>query len=249
MLPKLTGTIRRRLLINFRADPVVAQRLIPQPLKVLAHKNAAIVGVCLIRLEHIRPKGFPELIGISSENMAHRIAVTYKDEHGADKEAVYIWKRHSDQPLNIVLGGRLFPGIHSPAKFAVEDDGVATNLTVDTEHHLADVRVAATGIQKDSDFKSESFSTFEEARDFFARGSCGFSCATDDKTLQGMQLITKEWLASPLQISTAESAFFHDTSKWPEGSVEIDCGLIMRNIEHEWQQLHDVPSAAESSLY
>jgi hypothetical protein len=95
--------------------------------------------------------------------MVHRIAVTYKDEDGADKDAVYILEKTLRSAAEYCLRSRLFPGIHSPATSAVEDDGVATNLNVDTEHHLADVRVAATGIQNDSEFKSESFSTCQRA--------------------------------------------------------------------------------------
>ena len=122
MLPTLAGTIRRRLLVNFRADPQVAQSPIPTPLRVLEHKGSAIVGICLIRLEHIRPTGFPEAVGICSENMAHRIAVNYDDEDNVEREGVYIWRRHSDNPLNTLAGGRLFPGVHSPATFTVHEE-------------------------------------------------------------------------------------------------------------------------------
>jgi len=244
MLPRLAGTIKRRLLVNFRADPEVAQSLIPAPLRVLEHKGAAIVGICLIRLEHIRPKGFPRAIGIASENMAHRIAVTYGDENGVEREGVYIWRRHSDNPLNQLAGGRIFPGVHSPATFSVHEEGKSTELDIKTSGHTADVHVKGAEGQPIQEFSSKAFENFAEAKDFFARGYCGFSCASDGKTLEGMQLITKEWLISPLNMSLADSAFYGDQSQWPKGSVEIDCGLIMRDIEHEWQQMDKVPGEA-----
>lgn len=37
----------------------------------------AIVGICLIRLKNIKPKGFLDFLGLSSENGAHRIAVEW----------------------------------------------------------------------------------------------------------------------------------------------------------------------------
>jgi Uncharacterized conserved protein (COG2071) len=242
VLPMLAGTIKRRLLINFRADPQVAQSLIPAPLRVLEHKGSAIVGICLIRLEHIRPKGLPQAVGISSENMAHRIAVKYNDETNTEKEAVYIWRRHSNNPFNTLAGGRLFPGVHTPATFSIREDGETTELQASTADHKEDVHVKGSDDISDEEFSSKAFDSFEEARDFFARGSCGFSCGPDGKALEGMQLITNQWLASPLKMSLADSAFYTDQSKWPRGSVELDCGLIMRNIEHEWKEMDTVPT-------
>ena len=79
-MPKIQGLIRRRLLVNFRVDPAVIQRLLPAPFRPKLHGGYAVAGVCLIRLENIRPKHVPNAFGISSENAAHRIAVTWEDE-------------------------------------------------------------------------------------------------------------------------------------------------------------------------
>ena len=95
MLPKLEGTIARRILLNFRADPDVTQRLVPAPFEVVRVGGFAVVGVCLIRLENLRPKGLPPHFGISSENMAHRVAVRYPTRSGSasrTEEGVYIWR-------------------------------------------------------------------------------------------------------------------------------------------------------------
>jgi hypothetical protein len=58
-LPVLEGLIKRRLLINFRADPVVVQGLLPSGFRPKLQGREAIVGICLIRLEEIRAKGLP----------------------------------------------------------------------------------------------------------------------------------------------------------------------------------------------
>lgn len=81
--PKVHGTIKRRLLVNFRVDPEIMQRHLPPQFTPKLHRGYAIAGICLIRLENIRPRRFPSLLGLSSENAAHRIAVTREDESGA----------------------------------------------------------------------------------------------------------------------------------------------------------------------
>ncbi|HEY2329337.1 MAG TPA: DUF2071 domain-containing protein [Verrucomicrobiae bacterium] len=74
-LPKIHGIIRRRMLVNFRVDPEIIQRQLPKRFRPKLHNGFAIAGICLIRLEQIRPKYFPSFLGVSSENAAHRIAV------------------------------------------------------------------------------------------------------------------------------------------------------------------------------
>jgi hypothetical protein len=65
-LPVIAGTIDRRMLINFRADPTVVAKLLPAPFVPKIYRGSAIVGICLIRLKHVRVKGLPEFIGCLS---------------------------------------------------------------------------------------------------------------------------------------------------------------------------------------
>ena len=76
-LPLIRGLIRRRLLINFRVEAEVARRCLPALFSPKLHQGYAIAGICLIRLEHIRPSGLPGRWGITSENAAHRMAVRF----------------------------------------------------------------------------------------------------------------------------------------------------------------------------
>jgi hypothetical protein len=119
MLPTLEGVIRRRVLLNFRANPSTVARLLPAPLEVLTYNGFAIVGVCLIGMERLRPKGIAGALGLSSENMAHRIAIRYPTADGM-KDGVFIWRRETDQCLLLsarkmdwpmsLLKARLRPG-------------------------------------------------------------------------------------------------------------------------------------------
>ena len=111
-IPALEGVIKRRMLINFRIDPEVMQRFLPAPFRPKLHANFAIAGICLIRLEHIRPKGLPGLLGFSSENAAHRIAVEWDDPSGQPQEGVFIPRRDTGSLLNHLMGGRIFSGEH-----------------------------------------------------------------------------------------------------------------------------------------
>jgi hypothetical protein len=105
-VPVISGTIKRRLLVNFRADSAAVRRILPQPFRPKLHHGHSLVGICLIRLEQIRPAGLPRVLGLSSENAAHRIAVEWTDAAGLERERVYIPRRDTGSFLNRVAQGR-----------------------------------------------------------------------------------------------------------------------------------------------
>jgi hypothetical protein len=234
----LEGVIRRRILLNFRADPSAVVPLLPAPLEVLTYNGFAIVGVCLIGLAKLRPKGIPGALGLSSENMAHRIAVCYP-AHDGMHDGVFIWRRETDRRLVTLLGGRLFPGAHKRADFVIEEDRDSLSVAVKTEGGLADVDFAGsfeTAWPPDSIFPA-----FVDAAEFFRRGDCGFSCSLRAGRLDGLRLKTLQWEMRTLRPKRLCSAFFQDRERFSSNSIHFDCALLMRDIPHEWQEMSDVP--------
>jgi hypothetical protein len=231
-LPVIQGVIRRRLLVNFRVDPAVMETFLPEPFRPKLHAGYAIAGICLIRLEDIRPRGLPGVLGISSENAAHRIAVQWKDESGRTREGVFIPRRDTDSCLNHLAGGRIFPGEHHLATFDVIEDGPHLRMTVRAEDGAMALTVRAT--EAKSLPTSSCFQSLIESSAFFEGGSVGYSTTSDCCRLDGIRLETDGWKVSPLAVDHVESSFFADRSVFPEGSVEFDHGLIMRDVRHEW---------------
>ena len=170
MLPLIQGVIARRMLLNFRADAEIVQRLLPAPLQVDRQHGHAIVGVCLIRMENLRPQGVPGVFGLSSENMAHRVAIRYPSSDGI-RPGVFIWSRETDQRLVELLGGRLFPGVHHRARFQVSETQNSLAMDVTSDDGKADVRFSAHASGKWRD--TQSFGSFDEVSEFFRKGDCG----------------------------------------------------------------------------
>lgn len=104
----MRGIIARRILANFRIDPDVMANALPAPFRPQIVNGFAIGGICLIRLERVRPKSIPIAMGIGSKNAAHRIAVEWESE-GETIQGVYIPRRDTDSRLNAIAGGRIFP--------------------------------------------------------------------------------------------------------------------------------------------
>jgi hypothetical protein len=231
-VPRVHGVIRRRLLVNFRIDPAVAQRQLPAPFRPKLHAGFAVGGICLIRLEGIRPRRFPQMLGLSSENAAHRFAVVWNDADG-DHEGVYIPRRDSSSLLNQLAGGRLFPGEHHRARFEVVDDGAHVRLEMTSSDHAVAVRVDASVV---SELPAGSiFRTLADASAFFEPGSLGYSATASGHMLDVIVLRTASWEVLPLRVESVASSYFSNRELFPTGSIDFDCALIMRNIAHEWE--------------
>jgi hypothetical protein len=236
-LPTIQGVIRRRILANFRIDPLVMQRQLPSRFTPKLHKGFAIAGICLIRLEHIRPRFVPEALGLSSENAAHRVAVLWEQD-GVTREGVFISRRDTNSQLNTLLGGRIFPGEHHAAAFNVSESGDEIKLSMESAD--ASVKVDIEGEVADTLPTTSIFSSLPEASSYFEGGALGYSVTAEPDRLDGLKLATKDWRVEPLQVSKVYSSYFSDEEKFPNGAIEFDHALIMRNVTHEWHTADDL---------
>lgn len=237
-IPTLKGIIKRRLLVNFRADPAVIQRILPQTFRPKLHRGFSLVGICLIRLEQIRPAGLPAVFGVSSENAAHRIAVEWTDQAGNPREGVYIPRRDSGSILNRFVGGRVFPGEHHPATFTVTD--TISHIDLSMRSHDGSVTLKVVGDETDTFPGGSCFGSLSEASVFFERGSLGYSVTREEGRLDGLLLRTLDWRVASLAVEQVQSSYFSDTRHFPKESVQFDHALVMRDIPHEWDQAEDL---------
>ncbi len=236
-LPVIQGTIRRRILANFRVDPETMQREIPARFQPKLQTGFAVAGICLIRLEHIRPRSLPEIIGLNSENAAHRVAVTW-DEGGSTREGVFISRRDTGSQIAHLAGGRIFPGEHHHASFAVTESESEISLAMKSDDAKVNLEIAGTIVRELP--ATSIFSSLANASSFFEGGSLGYSVTSDPGRLDGLKLATREWLVEPLEVRRIFSSYFSDETKFPKGTVEFDHALIMRNVEHEWHSADDL---------
>jgi hypothetical protein len=245
-IPVIHGLIRRRILVNFRADPEVVQKILPGSFKPKTHRGFAIVGICLIRIEKIRPKGIPAQFGISSENAAHRIAVIWEDRDGENTEGVFIPRRDTGSLLNHLAGGRLFPGEHKKANFRVQDDG--EHIDFEMRSNDGDLAVLVCG--KDSDHlpPGSCFESLDAASQFFKGGCVGYSVTCDPTRLDGLTLKTLDWKVRALEITKVYSSYFSNQAHFPKGSIEFDHTLVMRNLDHEWHQADEMRLKSTTAL-
>ena len=231
----MTGRIARRLLVNYRVDPDALAPLLPAPFRPALVDGHAIAGICLIRLEELRPDGLPAAMGQASENAAHRIAVEWDGPDGP-RTGVYIPLRDTASPVVHMAGGRLFPGVHRRSRFAATSSADGVSVTV-SDRDGDRVRVAVEGRAAPELPSGSVFGTLDRASAFFARGAVGWSATRRPGVLDGLELACTPWRVEPLETSAVRSEIFDDRARFPDGSATFDCTLLMRDVACTWQAL------------
>ncbi len=238
-LDTLTGTIERRLLINYRVDPAVAADILPAPFKPALVGGYAIAGICLIQLS-VRPTWLPKQASFRSLNGAHRIAVTLPDR----SDAVYIPRRDTNSRLNTLVGGRLFPGTHHLATVTVKDSG--DRLGMELTSRDGSTHVGVTASTADRLPEASVFDSVRHVSDFFEHGSLGYSDTPGGGCYDGLELRANNWSVTPLAVENVESTFFEDPTLFPAGAAVLDNALLMRDIHHTWHTRAPLDAPAAS---
>lgn len=230
-IPVINGLIARRILVNYRVDPQVLARRLPPTFRPKLVNGVGIAGICLIRLQHIKPQFVGGSFGLSSENAAHRIAVQWI-ENGLEREGVYVPRRDTSSRLNTLVGGTVFPGLHHHASFNVVEQDDYFRVALDSDD--GEVHVLVEGRQSVNLAASSTFGSLQEASDFFEAGSLGYSATRRAGEYDGLELRSFGWKVRPLAVERIESSFFENEAYFPKGSLQFDCALVMTNIQHEW---------------
>ena len=226
--PIFCGVIKRRFMLNYRVDPKVVNQLLPAPFHPKLYHGYAIVGVCLVRLESLRPRGLPWWLGVSSENAVHRIASEWTDAKGIPRDGFFVARRDTDLWLSTILRGKL--ARYHKARFAVEESVGHVEFACRSLDKTTEVSFSG-----DDALQLPVSSCFKSLQEEFFRGAnSGGSPIEDSDGLEGIAVEAKDWKVRPFRINRASCSFFDDQSRFPMGSIEFDHALVMRDIAQAW---------------
>jgi hypothetical protein len=237
----ITATVERRLLLNYRADPDVAAALLPTGLRPRLVGGGAVVGICVLSLSGIRPLGLPRAVGIHTDNAAHRIGVEWDTPEGV-VTGVYVPRRVTTSRLTAWVGGRLFPGVHTRVGLVTEVDGLRLRVSLATPADDLSVRAVVT---ETDNFTSGLFADLAEASAYFEAASIGWSPDHRGR-LEGMVMQVTPWSVRPVVIESLASTWFDDPIRFPPGTLEPDCGLVMEALTARWDAI-PTPNWARSA--
>jgi hypothetical protein len=226
LFSRVRAQLRRRILVTYRVDPEVAAALVPAPFRLKIVDGSAVAGICLIGFTAMRPGWFSPRLGLRSENVAHRIAVEW-DEPSGTRSGVYIFGRHASTWFPVLGGGRLFPGVHRRARFALNESEGRHGVRMTSPDSHVDVEVEVGG-----SWRSGLFPTVDDASEFYRQGAVGWSPRHGDRGVEALELTSPDWNVEPATVRRVRSSFFDSL---PAGSAVLDSALLMRDLPLVWK--------------
>ncbi|MCU1486633.1 MAG: hypothetical protein JWN67_3379 [Actinomycetia bacterium] len=220
-LPVLDAVIRHRLLLNLRADPSAAAALLPSGLEPQLVDGSAVVGVCIVGLDALRPPHLPRWVGLSSDSAAHRIAVL---DHG--RPAVFVARRDTSSWLATAAGGRAYPGVHRHADVHVHAESGTWEVSL---RGAVELEAVASAVDAPT---GSLFASVADAATFFGEGSTGLSPARRGG-LEAIELEAPAFRLEPLRIEDLRSSWFDE--HFPPGTLEVDAGFVLRDVPVRWR--------------
>ena len=244
MRRSIEATIERRVLVNYRVDPVVLASVLPAPFRPALVGGYGVAGICLIRLGAVRPAGLPTAVGLTTENAAHRVAVEWDTADGP-ATGVYIPRRDTSSRLVVALGGRLFPGRHQRARFRVEEGDGTYRIEVTSRDGAVAVAVAAR--RSTEVMPGSVFADLDAASAFFRCAPLSYAATPDVGVFDGVALAAEGWGLEPLVLDEVRSSFFEDTDRFPAGSIVADSAFVMANLVTRWQAQPELRASSVQS--
>jgi hypothetical protein len=181
--------------VTFRVDPEVLRPHVPDVFEIGTVEGYVMAGLCLIRLERVRPRHVGSMAGLASDNVAYRVAVQWERD-GELCEGVFIPRRDTSSTLQRRLGGRVFPGEYHRSLFDIRDERGTVAIAGRSDDGGGDVRLVARETDR---YPADSIlGSLDEASGFFERGAVGYSATRQPGRLDGLLLSTEEWQVSPL---------------------------------------------------
>jgi hypothetical protein len=234
MTMTINACVERRLLVNWRADPGAIAPLLPSAFRPQLVAGYAVVGICFVRLGHLRPGGIPTRLGIGIESAAHRIAVERETPDGIHR-SVYIVQRTTNSRVAVLAGGRLFPGVHSHASFDVHEIGDQLDISFAAD---ADQANASVSVRLADGLASQLFANMDVISTFFRQAPVGWSPNLRRGSLDGVELASDPWSMTPATIQHVRSSYFDDPQRFPPGSIEVHSAVAMYNLPVSWRRVH-----------
>ena len=132
----------------------------------------------------------------------------------------------------------MFPGIFQKRKFECQETSSSVSVRIVRED--GGVETAFLGHVVENLSSTSLFASLAEAVGFFSLGATGYSATHSKSHYHGMDLRCLDWTVLPLAVHESRSCFFDDQERFPAGTAEFDCALLMRGIDHEWHSQPDL---------
>jgi hypothetical protein len=241
MIPRDFITMEGRLaecyLFHFNTPLKVAKNLLPAGIEPLIHRDRAILGIVLTRIEKMRPRGFPRFAGVSYWHLGYRYYVKARTGSGEEMEGLYFFRSDCDSGW-IAMGGQQFSRFDfRKMKLLRKKEGTCVRFEITA--HDAQIQISIhsgedPGLPLGSVFKDRS-----EADRILKYKPAALSVFGEKLTVLQVHRNESEWHLDPVRAEF----------EWPmleHLQATHDRSYRVRPIDYAWERARYLPLAPSS---
>ena len=236
----MVGRIGPCYLLNYRVPAARVEHLLPSRLKLITHRKFAFLGVVLSRIERMRPRFVPALVGMTYWHIGYRLHVRAELPGGGAVDGLFFLRSDAESRL-ISLGGNLLTDFRfHPAKISVGDD----QITVKSDDGGGDAVVQFADECVDELQSASCFDSIAECARVLTYQPNGLACVGDGVRIA--QVIRDEscWRERPIRIAEAKFAFLDAIAP---GEFQLERATRVAPIDYVWRlnvSAADLPRSA-----
>ncbi|HET9505736.1 MAG TPA: DUF2071 domain-containing protein [Hymenobacter sp.] len=219
----------RSLVLTFAAPAAEVQALLPAPLVPDTWQNEwGFLAVALVQTRHLRPQGFPALLGQDFTLVGYRAFVRYVTPAAKRLRGLYILRSETDRRRMALLGN------------------VFTHYGyVTTDINLTDANGGLTATSRQGDFQIQTtapapnvalpvgspFASWAEARRF--AGPLPFTFSVEGERIIIIEGVREHWQPTPAAVAQAHVGFLQ---KLPLSQLVLANAFELRDVPYHWKK-------------
>ena len=220
----------RSLVLTFAVPAAELQALLPAPLVPDTWQNKwGFLALALVQTRHLRPKGWPALLGQDFCLVGYRAFVRYTTPTGKRLRGLYILRSETDRRRMTLLGNIFTHYGYVTTDINLTDSG--GGLTATSQHGDFQIRVAAPGA--DTALPSNSpFASWAEARRFAGPLPFTFSVEAARRVVI-IEGVREHWQPTPVTVEQAHVGFLQGL---PFSQLVLANAFLLRDVPYHWKK-------------
>ncbi len=220
------------IVLTFAIPKEQIQSIIPPCLELDTFNDTlAFIAVAMVQTTHLRPKGFPKILGNDFFLIGYRVFVRYINNAGKRLRGLYILKSETDKRKMELLGN-----FFTHYKYTTTDiHQTKKNGTLEISSINSDFKIFIDTSDKENISLPDGspFTDWKEARRFAGPLPYTFTYNPETKKVLIIEGVRENWL--PMPVSVLDYSFsFLDKLKLHD--IILANAFIIQNIPYYWKK-------------
>ncbi len=221
----------RSLVLTFALNKEDLRNFIPPKLALdTFHDEWAFLAVAMVQTHHLRPKGFPKILGHDFFLIGYRVFVRYQNLAGKNIRGLYILKSETDKKKMQCLGN-----IFTHYNYTTTDIKITGNNSFETiQSNRSDFEVTVSKEKKEFALPDLSpFESWKVARRFAGPLPFTFSWLPKNDSMLIVEGVRGHWQPSPVQVVRYHFDFLNRTEF---KTAKLASAFEVSNIPYHWKK-------------